>query len=54
MERAEAKEKERLKELTRKRKVKETALRTALRQLDPPIEPGAKWEEVRKLKKRKK
>nr|XP_022309499.1 pre-mRNA-processing factor 40 homolog A-like [Crassostrea virginica] len=52
IEKAEAREKERLKEEARKLRKLESQFRTALKQINPPIEPDTKWEEVKeKLEK---
>lgn len=52
IEKAEAREKERLKEEARKLRKLESQFRTALKQINPPIEPDSKWEDVKeKLEK---
>ncbi|VDM50535.1 unnamed protein product [Toxocara canis] len=47
MEKAEAKEKEQEREQARKRRRHETAFRTVLRNLVPPVEPSSQWEIIR-------
>lgn len=49
LEKAEAREKERVKEEARKQRRLEIAFCNLLRNSSPPIEPGMKWEEVREL-----
>ncbi|XP_065928816.1 pre-mRNA-processing factor 40 homolog B isoform X2 [Magallana gigas] len=52
IEKAEAREKERLKEEARKLRKLESQFRTALKQISPQIEPESKWEDVKeKLEK---
>ncbi|XP_062594928.1 pre-mRNA-processing factor 40 homolog B-like [Saccostrea cucullata] len=47
IEKAEAREKERLKEEARKLRKLESQFRTALKQVTPAIEPDTKWEEIK-------
>uniref|UniRef100_A0A914S1J7 FF domain-containing protein n=1 Tax=Parascaris equorum TaxID=6256 RepID=A0A914S1J7_PAREQ len=47
MEKAEAKEKEQEREQARKRRRHETAFRTVLRNLVPPVEPNSQWDIIR-------
>lgn len=46
LEKAEAREREREKEETRKLRRKEAAFKSMLRQAAPPLEPNTAWDEV--------